>query len=75
MKKELLNKLVEQASAHASEQNERFGVSFKDAFNEKLAELIVKECADAIELNTTQIPKRSISEIRTILNQHFGVEK
>ena len=42
---------------------------------EKFAELIVRECADAIELNTTQIPKRSISEIRTILKNHFGVEE
>jgi uncharacterized protein (DUF305 family) len=49
-------------------------LAFQRDNDQKFAELIVRECADAIELNTMQIPKRSISEIRTILDKHFGVE-
>lgn len=63
----------------AKQADEKFSCEYNGdytVFNkEKFAELIVRECADAIELNTMQIPKRSISEIRTILRKHFGVEQ
>ena len=42
---------------------------------QKFAELIVKECMEIIELNTSQISKRGIGEIHTIVKKHFGVEE
>ena len=42
---------------------------------DKFAKLIVRECIETIELNTSHISKRGIGEIHTIVKQHFGVEE
>ena len=74
-----LDNQAHQLAVIASKSHPHICAVGSDYFNalekEKFAELIVKECTDAIELNTMQIPKRSISEIRTILRKHFGVEE
>ena len=42
---ERIQKLAEQATEYANEQNELYGVGYVITFKEKFAELIVGECA------------------------------
>ena len=65
-----IKELVEQADAYANEQNELYGVDFKTAYNEKFAELIVRECADICYNREYTDGSRYGDEII----EHFGVK-
>jgi hypothetical protein len=67
-----VEKLIEQAEAYANEQNELYGVSFKQTYNSKFAELIVRECAIIVDKATGRRGSNTVGEL---LKQHFGVEQ
>lgn len=77
---ERIKELAEQAENYAAEQNDKFGVSYKKTYNEKFAELIVKECILVIQLGitrdgtTTEKFQRSMKHIKQI-KEHFGVKE
>ena len=68
---ERIKKLKEQATSYTWNGND----VTEELDEQKFAELIVKECMEIIELNTSQISKRGIGEIHTIVKKHFGVEE
>lgn len=72
---EKLKELVREAENYAAEQNDKFGVSYKQTYNEKFAQLIVEECATAIINDRRLNGVRSAANgcVRT-LKEHFGVE-
>lgn len=70
---ERIRELAEQAENYAAEQNDKYGVSYKKEYNQKFAELIVRECLFIIDderksdmVNRTELWKQ--------IKQHFGVE-
>jgi len=65
---EQIRKLVAQASAYANEQNELHGVGYAITFKAKFAELIAKECMDAVGDGPLERP--AIQRIKA----KFGVE-
>ncbi len=70
---ERINELAKQADAHAHNRMAEIGGSYLEYYNEKFAELIVRECAKACEknrwmaLNGFQRSKQ--------IKEHFGVEE
>jgi hypothetical protein len=78
---ERIRELVEQAQYYANEQNDKHGVSWIRTYNEKFAELIVKECLEAcsraneirhlVPPTQQQVVLSCMDEIET----HFGVEE
>ena len=67
MNKELLAKLVFQAAAQVSPLLE--GKEWQQVYNEKFAELIVKECIAVHE------DDYGVDIIGDVLKKHFGVEE
>ena len=43
---ERIEKLAEQAEQYANEQNDKYGARFKTEYDNKFAELIVRECME-----------------------------
>ena len=83
---ELIKQLAEQAENYAAEQNDKFGVSYKKTYNQKFAQLIVKETCGLIEqaeddaYHCFEPSERSTEYIewllqwRTRFEKHFGIE-
>ena len=78
---ERIRELAEQAENYAAEQNDKFGVSYKKTYNEKFAELIVRECASVVENLSpgyndyrNQIEDAFRRDCVAELKQHFGVQ-
>jgi hypothetical protein len=67
---ERITELANQADQYANQQNELYGVDFKTEYDQKFAELIVKECFDEI---VKGVPLAGFARDR-VLN-HFGVEE
>ena len=65
---ERIRLLAEQAENYAAEQNDKFGVSYKKTYNEKFAELIVRECANVAA-------DHEALDIYEEIREHFGVEQ
>ena len=86
---ERIRELAEQAENYAAEQNDKFGVSYKKTYNEKFAELIVREClkeikdmiVDESELlypnnkQTTECVNDRLMDAYDNIAEHFGVEE
>ena len=72
---ELIEKLAEQAEQYVK-SNPQAGVTIHagDMFNEKFAELIVRECADHIAHNQ-HINWLTAANAAKDLKKHFGVEE
>jgi hypothetical protein len=68
---ERIQELIARAEMYADEQNKLYGVSYSQTLNEKLAELIVRECADTVLGFRNQFGDSAHVEIK----QHFGVEE
>ena len=49
---ERIQKLAEQATEYANEQNELHGVGYVITFKEKFAQLIVQECLEQIHIQS-----------------------
>jgi hypothetical protein len=62
---ERIKQLVEQAQYYANEQNDKHGVSWIRTYNEKFAELIVRECAGLVVNDDNAYD----------MLKHFGVEE
>jgi hypothetical protein len=84
---ERIRELVEQAQYYANEQNDKHGVSWIRTYNEKFAELIVRECVTIINhgIDHTDYPhpndtEKSMIEMkaqmwcRDAIKEHFGVK-
>ena len=70
-----MNERIEHITKQVDEYFDDLTIDFsREAWQAKFAELIVKECVETIELNTSHISKRGIGEIHTIVKQHFRVE-
>jgi hypothetical protein len=67
---ERIKKLVARADMYANEQNELYGVSYSQTFNEKFAELVVQKCADIGERYAD-----GNYEVRNQILIHFGLEE
>ena len=67
---ERIKELAEQAENYAAEQNDKFGVSYKNTYNEKFAELIVRECAKRVDYWESRQGEHADD-----LLKHFGVEE
>ena len=79
---ERIKQLVEQAQYYANEQNDKHGVSWIRTYNEKFAELIVRECAGICEKDGRWWAEKGYlmeageaGSLATQIKQHFGVEK
>ena len=74
---ERIQKLAEQATEYANEQNELHGVGYVITFKEKFAELIVQECISTLEEKIYQSIDNEGDEVWAdlILKEHFGVEE
>lgn len=78
---ERIKELALQAENYAAEQNDKFGVSYKKTYNQKFAELIVRECANAAyqSLYEDRIFDDNPHIIRTRvmddIKKHFGIEE
>ena len=78
---ERIKHLIEQAQYYANEQNDKHGVSWIRTYNEKFAELIVRECAQAFEAEVDTWKEMdpyqgSMKRKGTkAIKQHFGVEE
>jgi hypothetical protein len=77
-----MNERIQELAVEANDQTgNEFDLNYKklDAFLEKFAELIVKECADRIDdLVTCDDDGNQIldcDDVRTELLEHFGVEE
>jgi hypothetical protein len=71
---ERIRELAEQAEQYANEQNDKYGARFKTEYDNKFAELIVKECIGIVEKQRARMsygPTFVIVDIK----QHFGVEE
>jgi hypothetical protein len=73
---ERIKELIEQAEDYAAEQHD-FHTHFErtlryEAFKEKFAELIVKECMNVLDPGGHQLIARF--HTRQWLSEHFGVE-
>ena len=67
---ERIKQLAKQADSYAISMENETGSFYFNSYNEKFAELIVKECADFVD--------RAISDGGVdgrILKEHFGVEE
>ena len=72
---ERIKELAKQAESYAYEHEEQWhdGPDWQELFNEKFAELIVKECAEVADNADAIRPKwRSIGKW---VREHFGVEE
>jgi hypothetical protein len=72
---ERIRELAEQAKEHADTYGDRYDPIWFHMYNEKFAELIVRECANAI------VNDSRLSDVRTARNgcvrtikEHFGVK-
>jgi hypothetical protein len=65
---ELIKELANQADQYANQQNELYGVDFKTEYDQKFAELIVKEVTNIV-LHFTDV-----DEGVAVAKKHFGVE-
>jgi thymidylate synthase ThyX len=79
---ERIKKLVARADMYANEQNELYGVSYSQTFNEKFAELIVRECNQAVsevplfyQDYRSQIEAAVIRDCARAVLERFGVEE
>jgi len=69
---ERIQELIARAEMYADEQNKLYGVSYSQTLNEKLAELIVRECVGILQHREQHaVIINSIKEIK----EHFGVEQ
>jgi hypothetical protein len=71
--KELVKQAEQYALDKANEPEEDFEFSFDDDFQEKFAELIVRECAEACEKNS-YLALNGWQRAKQI-REHFGVEE
>ncbi len=69
---ERIKELVARADMYANEQNELYGVSYSQTFNEKFGELLIRKCA--IIADTAQAEDMGW-DIGGIIKEHFGVEE
>jgi len=69
-----MNKRIEelrfQAWDYVASCDDQYSKSATDLFEEKFAELIVKECADRCEMSPYPHPNYSVS-----IKKHFGVQE
>jgi hypothetical protein len=77
---ERIRQLAEQATEYANEQNELHGVGYVITFKEKFAQLIVRECAQAmLDYGKTYMHlsagEYQSNEFSKVIKQHFGVEE
>lgn len=68
----LIQELAREAENYAAEQNDKFGVSYKQTYNQRFAYLIVKKCA-SIAFDEYAATSGESSGESAIL-KHFGVE-
>ena len=66
---ELIKELANQADQYANQQNELYGVDFKTEYDQKFAELIVKEVTNIV-LHFTDV-----DEGVAVAKKHFGVSE
>ena len=73
---ERIRELVAQAESYAYEHEEHWhdGPDWQELFNEKFAELIVRECADVAKETRWAVPP-SQEQIARGIQKHFGVEE
>ena len=71
---ERIKQLAEQANAYAISINPKDGDEFETAFEQKLAELIVKECAGLAEEHMNMKRWPCASDAAVHIKKHFGVE-
>jgi hypothetical protein len=69
-----MNERIKQLALQAKEETDALYAKltpqeFKDTYNQKFAELIVKECADRCEMSPYPHPNYSVA-----IKKHFGVE-
>jgi len=75
---ERIQELIARAEMYADEQNKLYGVSYSQRLNEKLAELIVRECVDIaiqVDKNPYLEDHYHARQIIKNINKHFGVEE
>ena len=70
---EKIKQLADQARVLADEFQEQWkaGPSNEEFFQEKFAQLIVKEC---MKLNSKELSITAIERLLPLYNEHFGVE-
>lgn len=79
---ERIQELIARAEMYADEQNKLYGVSYSQTLNEKLAELIVRECNQAVlevpvyyKDYRSQIEEATIRDCARAVLEKFGVEE
>ena len=79
---ERIQELVKQAENYAAEQNDKFGVSYKKEYNQKFAELIVRECMQLCKDAQTGYLMHGMHEreadgaisVQEYIKEHFGIQ-
>lgn len=76
---ERIKELALQAENYAAEQNDKFGVSYKRTYNEKFAELLIRECMGIISNESEKISNewrcKDGKHIWWKIKEHFGVKE
>jgi len=73
---ERIRELAKQADSYAISMEKETGAFYFDSYNQKFAELIVKECAKIVEDSTLNLPHgyKAVDQAN-LVKQHFGVEE
>ena len=69
---ERIRELALQAEQYANEQNDKYGARFKTEYDNKFAELIVREC---LKLNSKELSITAIERLLPLYKEHFGIEE
>ncbi len=72
---ERIQELIARAEMYADEQNKLYGVSYSQTLNEKLAELIVRECMDVILTWESEPFPLDPKYGAQMIAEHFGVQR
>jgi hypothetical protein len=72
---ERIRELAEQAESYANSKIHMTGWNYREEYNKKFAELIVRECANIDFRREVGLTADDDYEIGKVIKEHFGVEE